>query len=98
LGEFVANRTAAIALGKALFWDTQAGGDGVQACASCHFKAGADDRSINTMATGFDGAFAATGSGGSAGPNYQLVTGDFPFHKLSNTNNPGSTVLLDSND
>lgn len=35
------DRQAAIALGKAL------GSDGVQACASCHFRAGADPRSKN---------------------------------------------------
>jgi cytochrome c peroxidase len=33
---------AAIALGKALFWDMQAGSDGSTACASCHYGAGAD--------------------------------------------------------
>src|SRR4029077_9147549 len=37
-----ADRTAAIQLGKALFWDIQAGSNDVQACASCHFNAGAD--------------------------------------------------------
>jgi len=42
LGDFVADRSAATKLGKALFWETQAGGDGVQACAQCHFQAGAD--------------------------------------------------------
>jgi cytochrome c peroxidase len=40
----LADKTAAIALGKALFWDMQVGSDGVQACASCHFHAGADHR------------------------------------------------------
>src|SRR4028118_769172 len=34
LGEFVKNKTAAIALGKALFWDTQVGSNGNQACAT----------------------------------------------------------------
>ncbi|MFL5247337.1 MAG: cytochrome c peroxidase, partial [Myxococcales bacterium] len=42
LAAFVKNRAAAIALGKALFWDQQVGSDGVQACATCHFHAGAD--------------------------------------------------------
>ncbi len=36
-----------IALGKALFWEMQIGSDGVQACASCHFHAGADNRIKN---------------------------------------------------
>src|SRR5438270_708902 len=39
----VTNTSAAIALGKALFWDSNVGSDG-QACASCHFHAGADSR------------------------------------------------------
>ena len=33
-----------VAFGKALFWDMQIGSDGIQACASCHFHAGADNR------------------------------------------------------
>ena len=37
-GDFVPNRDIAIALGKAFFWDMQVGSDGVQACASCHFR------------------------------------------------------------
>src|SRR5512138_1696482 len=44
LVDYVANLTAAIQLGKALFWDMQAGSDGKTACASCHFHAGADRR------------------------------------------------------
>jgi len=31
------NRNAAIALGKAFFWDMQVGSDGVQSCGTCHF-------------------------------------------------------------
>ena len=34
LANFVLNQTAAIQLGKALFWDMQVGSDGVQACAT----------------------------------------------------------------
>src|SRR5262245_64389168 len=44
LDEFVKDAATARALGKALFWDMQVGSDGVQACASCHFRAGADPR------------------------------------------------------
>src|ERR1043165_4457679 len=47
LGEFIADRTAPIELGKALFWDMQPGSDGFAACATCHFRAGADPRSKN---------------------------------------------------
>ncbi|MFM7066279.1 MAG: cytochrome-c peroxidase [Gammaproteobacteria bacterium] len=39
----VSNRQNALLLGKALFWDQQAGSDGI-ACGSCHFAAGADNR------------------------------------------------------
>ena len=42
VGGDIKNQTAAIVLGKALFWDAQVGSDGVVACASCHSNAGAD--------------------------------------------------------
>lgn len=60
----------AVVLGKALFWDQQAGSDGV-ACASCHFSAGADSRLTNqlspgakdiTVASSGDAQFGATRS------------------------------------
>lgn len=41
-------------LGKALFWDMQVGGDGIQACASCHFNAGADNRVVNQINPGLN--------------------------------------------
>ena len=44
--QFVVDRTKLQQLGKALFWDQQVGSDG-QSCASCHFHAGADNRSKN---------------------------------------------------
>jgi cytochrome c peroxidase len=50
LGMFVKDRKAALVLGKALFWDMQVGSDGIQACATCHFQAGADVRSKNQVA------------------------------------------------
>lgn len=49
LDDFIKDRKAAIQLGKALFWDMQVGSDGVQACASCHFHAGADNRARNAL-------------------------------------------------
>jgi len=42
-------RQAALQLGKALFWDMQLGSDGIQSCASCHFQAGADNRTKNQL-------------------------------------------------
>lgn len=49
LDDFVKDRRAALQLGKALFWDMQVGSDGVMACASCHFHAGADNRTKNQL-------------------------------------------------
>ncbi|MBD2300238.1 cytochrome C peroxidase [Nostoc sp. FACHB-190] len=85
LKDFVKNKVAAIKLGKALFWDMQVGSDGVTACASCHFHAGADNRSKNQIAPGLlrlnidqtenpDPVFDVGGA-----PNYQLQPEDFPF-------------------
>src|ERR1041385_8137823 len=69
----LADKTAAIALGKALFWDMQAGSDDIQACASCHFNAGADSRAINQINPGQAGG-DNTFNVGSA-PNYHLNPG-----------------------
>lgn len=99
LSDFVRDRGAAIALGKALFWDMQAGSDS-QACASCHFHAGADNRTKNQISPGLlagDIKFDKTASGG-GGPNYQLKASDFPFHRLANPRDRNSTVLFSSND
>lgn len=51
LSQYVKDKTAAIALGKALFWDAQVGSDGM-ACASCHYHAGADHRVKNQLNPG----------------------------------------------
>ncbi|PYR44640.1 MAG: cytochrome C peroxidase, partial [Acidobacteria bacterium] len=91
LANYVKDRAAAVRLGKSLFWDQQAGGDGVQACASCHFNAGADVRTRNSVNPGANGAFAK-------GPNATLVAADFPFHKLSDVNNSASAVVSDTDD
>src|SRR5262245_8941802 len=90
LGEFVSNRQAAIALGKALFWDMQVGSDGVQACASCHFRAGADPRSKNQVSPGLKQVpsppyFTFT----TRPPNGQLEATDFPLTRLAKPGDPG---------
>ena len=54
LTTFVSDETALLKLGKALFWDMQLGSDGIQACGSCHFKAGADNRSKNQVSPGLN--------------------------------------------
>ena len=41
LNAFIRDKKSAIELGKALFWESNAGSDG-NACASCHFAGGAD--------------------------------------------------------
>lgn len=58
----------ALALGKALFWDQQVGSDG-QACASCHFNAGADVRIQNQINPGFDDLTAGAGGDVAFGSN-----------------------------
>ena len=59
INDYIADRDAAIRLGKALFWDVRLGSDGATACATCHHQAGADPRTDNTMHPGANGAFAA---------------------------------------
>ena len=56
LFQYVKNKPAAIRLGKAFYWDMQVGSDGIQACGSCHFSAGADSRLKNTVNPGTRGA------------------------------------------
>jgi cytochrome c peroxidase len=50
--DYVLNRSAAILLGKALFWDMEVGSDGATACASCHYHAGVDHRITNQLNPG----------------------------------------------
>ena len=109
----LADKTAAIQLGKALFWDMQAGSDDTQACASCHFNAGADSRvnnEVNPGQPGGDNTFQlGVPLNGSLGPNYHYRAGtpgagfggyhdgDFPFRKLADENDRFS-VVSDVND
>jgi cytochrome c peroxidase len=104
LQSFLKNRAAAIALGKALFWDTQLASDGTIACASCHFQAGADPRLKNqmnpgTLRTGSPAmTFDNSRTGTVNGPNYHVKAGDFPRHVLADPLNPNSTLLYQSKD
>ena len=109
----VADKTAAIELGKALFWDMQAGSDDIQACASCHFNAGADSRVNNEVNPGQAGGDTTFQLGvpmnNGKGPNYHYSAGtagagfggyhdgDFPFRKHADVNDPFS-VVSDVND
>ena len=99
--DFIIDKNAAIQLGKALFWDMQGGSDGIQACGTCHFHAGADNRTRNQLNPG---TFAGDSVLDSGPKNQPVNIGDFPFHKLQDPNvagepllNPGN-VLADSND
>jgi cytochrome c peroxidase len=95
LGFYVRDRAAAILLGKALFWDMQVGSDGIVACATCHFRAGADPRSINQL-----------NPGGQDNPrqivdlgiNRRLQAADFPLRQLADPADRRSAVLRDSDD
>lgn len=103
IGEYVRDQRAAIALGKALFWDQQAGSDGI-ACASCHFHAGADARVRNQISPGLiggNGRFDPLPSGpASGGPNHTLSRSDFPLHRKVDprSNKLGSNVAFDTDD
>ncbi|MFM7058725.1 MAG: cytochrome c peroxidase [Planctomycetota bacterium] len=90
---FVRDRETAIALGKALFWDMQAGSDGRTACATCHWHAGADIRTVNTLNPGVPGStfghqtssgpeLAAAAASKFPGPNRTMQPADYPFHRL----------------
>jgi cytochrome c peroxidase len=83
ISAIIKDNKAAIQLGKALFWDAAIGSDGM-ACASCHFQAGADSRTINQTNPGFNHGslvFDALPSG-NVGPNAQLHTTDFPLFQF----------------
>ncbi|MEK0423911.1 MAG: hypothetical protein RJB11_2 [Planctomycetota bacterium] len=103
LSDFIEDETAAIQLGKALFWDMQVGSDGITACASCHFHAGADNRAKNQLSPGLlrvdaNGLANPDNTFQVGGPNYTLKATDFPFRKLKNINDAKSTVISDRND
>src|SRR5690242_8405076 len=86
MSQYVRDGDQLVALGKALFWDMQAGSDGRTACASCHFHAGADHRSQNQLAN----------PGGPLEPNHQQVWEDFPFRLFSDRDDNRSPLIRDS--
>ena len=86
---YIKDESSAVRLGKALFWDMQAGSDGRTACATCHYNAGADNRSRNQI-NPRGGSFTFKG------PNAQLTADDFPFHQLSDPNDRNSIVVSDT--
>lgn len=104
LRRYVTDRQAAIRLGKALFWDANAGSDGM-ACASCHFHAGADHRLRNQLEPGGRhlgaasmATFEALPSGGTGGTNYTLKADDFPLWRFNDPNDRDSRRLFTTDD
>jgi cytochrome c peroxidase len=111
--DYIPDETAerwAVALGKALFWDMQVGSDGVQACGTCHFRAGADPRKKNQISPGLlrvvfgpdeDQNPTATSEPDHAfethGANYTLRREDFPLKKFANAMDRTSAVLRNTN-
>lgn len=104
LNDVVRDKAAAIALGKAFFWEMQFGSDGFTACATCHSNAGADSRTMNQA----DPGIRRVDSNGNPsadstifhpgfGPNHQLSVSDFPLHKLADITRSNSAVLSDNN-
>ena len=94
LAAIVQDKTAAIQLGKALFWDTRVGSDNKTACASCHFHAGADNRTKNQINPGLlanDKTFQL------APPNSTLTAANFPLTRHANPDD-ATTRLSDIND
>lgn len=98
----VIDQNKAIALGKALFWDTNVGSDGM-ACASCHFHAGADGRIKNQINPGVKSTspsgqtFDNLGSG-AGGPNHTLSLSDFPLHQTSTPLSKGGSIVRTTDD
>jgi cytochrome c peroxidase len=104
----VPNRAAVIRLGKALFWDMQVGSDGVQACGTCHFHAGADSRTRNQISPGLKAAtpdelFGNNNLGlpapapGSMSVDQTLTAAHFPTHKLINQHVTGDPLINPGN-
>jgi uncharacterized protein (TIGR03437 family) len=89
IAQYVRDQAALVVLGKALFWDEQAGSDGRTACASCHFHAGADHRMKNILATPQSGIGTVTA-------NQTVSPATFPFHQLTNAGNNSSAVVRDT--
>ena len=106
INNYVVNRQAAKALGKALFWDMAVSSDGQTACASCHFHAGADPRTKNQLNPGIlhlagaptNSTYNPTRSGNAGGVNYRMRAADFPTFVLADPNNRDSQILFQTDD
>jgi len=84
---YVKNEAAAIRLGKALFWDTQvqqgkSDSERKVACATCHFRAGADPRARNMLNPG-TGHVPKDTTFETGGPNHPITAALFPLTRLA---------------
>jgi cytochrome c peroxidase len=94
LADLIQDKNAAIALGKAFFWEMQFGSDGQTACATCHFNAGADSRTTNQADPGLR---RVDGNGNPAADSNTFFAGFGPNHALNLTDFPLHTSLRDNN-
>ena len=106
IGNYIQDPFAAVRLGKVLFWDMQVGSDGVQACASCHFHAGADNRTTNQLSPGLLGGDTGFGNNtlglpqpapGALRPNMTLTATHFPLHRLADQQHAGEPLVNSGN-
>ena len=74
LTNYVSDLNSAIQLGKSFFWEMQAGSDNRTACASCHFQAGADNRSKGQIHSGSNGKLDDL-----SGTKSHFASENFPF-------------------
>ncbi|MBI4776478.1 MAG: hypothetical protein HY788_20265 [Deltaproteobacteria bacterium] len=72
----------------------QVGSDGVQACGTCHFHAGADNRTRNQLNPNHLGGDLTLQV---RGPNEDVTVTDFPFHKLVDPEMPGEPLVNPGN-
>ena len=91
---YVVDQASLLKLGKTLFWDMQLGSDGVTACASCHFHAGADHRKVNQLNPGTN-ANPELKALVSKVMNDIMMPTDYPFHRFSNPADKSSLVTFD---
>jgi cytochrome c553 len=105
LMEIVKDKKAAIQLGKALFWDARVGSDNKTACATCHFSAGADNRSKNQVSPGLLSRDSSLNSSSpdttfqvGNGPNHVLKSSNFPLTKFSSISSNDPAARMDVND
>src|SRR4051794_34436441 len=73
LTSYIIDAPSAIQLGKAFFWEMQAGSDNKVSCATCHFQAGQDTRAKNQLNPGFNNSFDGLST------NYSFTAANFPF-------------------